>query len=165
MRMTSLRLSFFFAALFLGTFAIGQNLTPQELIQINTSPNPVISSTLVGKGFQKSQDSQLDERTKETISSWYFGPFFIHSGELVSSYVTKSVDTSQKTKTVFLLYNPFHYRDFIQNLALSKYRFTGMQIVNSEVYTVFENKRAVFMTIEKDEKGARPVFKIIVKAK
>lgn len=164
MRKTLRRLSLMLAFTLLGTFAIGQNLTPQELIQINSSPDPVISITLADKGFKKRQDNQLDQSTKETKSSWYFQPIFNHSEEHESSHVIKSVDTSQTTKTVFLLYNPFHYKEFVQNLVKSKYRFTGIQVMYSKAYTVFENKGAVFMTTERNNDDEL-VFEIIVKAK
>jgi hypothetical protein len=165
MKKTSRLLTLLPISLLFGTFAMGQNLTPQELIQINSSPDPVISVTLADKGFKKRQDNQLDLSTKETKSSWYFQPFFNHAEEHESSHVIKSVDTSQKTKTVFLLYNPFHYKEFIQNLVKSKYRFTGIQIMYSKAYTVFENKGTVFMTTERNNGDDELVFEIIVKAK
>jgi hypothetical protein len=151
--------------LLFGTFAIGQNLTPQELIQINSSTDPAISNILSDKGFKKREGNDFDQSTKETKSSWYFQPFFNHSGEHESSNVIKSVDSIQKTKTVFLLYNPFHYKEFIQNLVKSKYRFTGIQMMYSKVYAVFENEGAVFMTTERLEPDGKSVFSIIVKVK
>ncbi|MEO8173104.1 MAG: hypothetical protein ABI581_08470 [Sediminibacterium sp.] len=165
MRKMLCRITLSLATILPGIFAISQNLTPQELIQINRNPDSVISNTLTDKGFKKDKTTGYYVRAKETISScWYFQPF-PSSGEKLSSFLIKTVDSNQKAKTVFLLYNPFNYKEFVQNLVKSKYRFTGIQIVGSKAYTVFENKQAVFMTTERERGKDEPVFEIIAKAK
>jgi hypothetical protein len=157
---TNLLTLFLFAFLF-GTIAWGQNLTPQELLQINNNSDfTTITSTLVVKGW-KLHSSSESKITKETSSSWYFHPFAeAKEGERVNSYLIKSVDSTQKAQTLFLLHNSFHYKDFINNLIKSKFKFTGVQIIEDKTYSVFTKKGIMFLTTEKKDSDNKNYYEI-----
>ena len=156
------QLTLFVFSFLYGTLAWGQNLTPKELNIIhNNSDFPTITSTLTEKGF-KLQSNRSDEGTREKVARWYFQPF-THSGEEVSSYLIKSVDSNQKAKTIFFLYNPFHYKDFVNSLITSKYKFIGAQVIDNKNYFGFKNKRTVFMTAEKRNSNNQVYFEILLR--
>jgi hypothetical protein len=87
---------------------------------------------------------------------------FTHAAEEVSSYLIKMVDSTHNAKTIFFLYNPFHYKEFISRLTKSKYEFKGTRIIDNKSYTVFKNKRTVFLTTEKQDANNHSFFEIIV---
>ena len=129
------------------TVSSGQTLSPKVLTEIQqTSEFAAITSLLEEKGFKKS--TEQSSNAFETIEKWYFQPF-VYSGETVSSSLTKTVDSSLKAKTVFSLYNPFHYKEFIKNLTDAKYKFRGTKYVNGNIYYVFRKKGYTFTTTEK----------------
>ncbi|MDH7463888.1 hypothetical protein QEG73_21480 [Chitinophagaceae bacterium 26-R-25] len=139
-------------------FAIGQNLTPKELTDIHKNPDvAAITRKLSEKGFKQYSAGQKESR-------WYFQPF-TYSGEEVSSCVIKSMDSNRQAKTVFFLYNPFHYKEFISNLKKYNYRFKGIEVIEDKSYTVFENKQTVFMTREQPSGRNKNYFEIIVHSK
>jgi hypothetical protein len=161
MRKTTVRLTLLLLVVLFTNSTWGQNLSPHELFQINSTSNFLVdTSTLVDKGY-KFQSKQYDEITKTTESRWYFQAS-THSGEEVSSYLIKSVYSDHKVKTVFFLYNPYHYRDFIQNLKKSKYKFNGVQIIGNKSYNVFKKDKATFLTKEKQDAANHNIFEIIV---
>ncbi|MBV4359696.1 hypothetical protein [Pinibacter aurantiacus] len=138
--------------------ATGQNLTPKELKQIHNNPDfAAITRNLLEKGFKQYSTGQTESR-------WYFQPF-TYSGEEVSSCVIKSIDSNKQAKTVFFLYNPFNYKEFISNLKKSKYRLKGIEVIEDKSYVVFENKQTVFMTREHSSGRNKNYFEIIVHSK
>jgi hypothetical protein len=155
------RLILSFLSLLLGTIARGQNLTAKELILIhNNADFAAITTTLGDKGF-KLEDKQTDKSTNVTTARWYFQPL-PHPGEEVSSFLIKSVDNMQKGKTQFFLYNPFNYRDFINSLKREGYKFEEFKVIDNTCYYIFKNKKALFLTAERQEKGSPPYFEILL---
>jgi hypothetical protein len=140
-----------FCAVFFSTILRGQNLSPKELEKIQqTSDFATITAFLVEKGFKKGPDRS--DEAAGTVGRWYFQPFTDHDDQIIS-YLIKTVDSSQKAKTVFTLYNQFHYKEFLSNLTDARYKFKGTRFRDGHTYYVFKNKRYSFDTIEKSTPG------------
>lgn len=162
MKPTAYRISSLVLAILLVKLSSGQNLSSQELNRIHNSLDfAIVNSSLLDKGFKFSRN-EINEKTKETESRWYF-PAYSHPGEDVSSYLIKRVDSNQNRKTIFFLYNPFHYRDFLDNLIRSKYRFKGIAVIDDQTYSIFKKKQTVFMVTEKPKGGNDRYFEIMVR--
>ncbi len=133
-----------------------QNLMPAELLKIHLSHDiSAITADLSNKGFEFRRTWQ-DVISRETISSWSFKLFSRPSETLLQ----KSKDTLGKETTKLVLFNSYHYKEFVSNLVKERYKFSGLQIVGQYVYYVFQFRNKTFMTIERD--GDPRYFEIIL---
>ena len=142
------------------TFVKAQNLTPREMLSIhNIQSTQSINEILSEKGFDPGE-TYRNVNSKETITNWNFKPF-VDSGDEISSSLTRTVDTLQKTKTYFVLYNPYNYKDFINSLTKSKFKFQGMRVINDKNYSVFKYKKTTCLATERQLDGIRSYFEIV----
>jgi hypothetical protein len=103
----------------------GQMVTTEEILKAdNTKSDALITKFLAGKGFEYNQSAGAAE-AKERDASWVFRPF-TDKRELVSCFVIKVTDTSGHSKIIVLLYNLQHYKDFVNNILESNFRFNGI---------------------------------------
>ena len=147
---------------FFTMLARGQNLTPQELTQIQNNPDFTdITSSLENKGF-KLDHNGIVNAAKATEGRWYFSPF-TNAVEQISSLLIKSLDSTQKAKTVYFLYNVYQYKDFINSLKNSGHKFDGIQVINDKACSIFKKNRTVFTVIEYRDTDKRAYFEVILK--
>ncbi len=137
-----------------------QNLTPETIIQINNLNSEAdVSLLLKDKGFEFN-NTKGNSQTQEISQTWLFWSHTKRS-EVVNSFLPKVTDSTRKSKTVFTLYNAYHYRDFVKNLKESNYKFAGLTVTNDKAYLCFKKKDKVFLLKECSGHADTPYYEIV----
>ena len=154
------RIALVFCATFFSILSNGQNLSPKDLQKVHSSSDPsTITTLLVERGFKKSE--ARNGIALVTEERWYFQPFTNFDDQIIS-YLIKTVDSFQTSKTVFLLYNQFHYKAFIKSLTDARYKFQGVEFIDGNTSYVFKNKRFRFALTEKSNAGRTKHAEIVL---
>jgi hypothetical protein len=135
----------------------GQNLTPEELIQFHEMDDHSISTILLAKGFKLNEDH---EKINGANVNWYFAPFTYSKKDEISSCLTRLTDSSLKSKTIFLLYNPFHFKEFVSNLINLGFQFYGVLILADKVHLFFGKEKYEILTLEKTNSQNKRYYEI-----
>ena len=150
-------------SLFLLSSANGQSLSSNDLNKINnhTDENNV-SKLLLEKGF-KFQSKQYDDITRATELRYYFQTN-LSSGENVTFSLIKSSDSKKVSTTMFFIHNLYHYKELIDDLKKSKYKFEGLKIVDNKSYFLFTRNKMAFLTRETKDVNEQPMYEVVVES-
>lgn len=114
--------------------AKSQVLQPDELIAIHRlSDSGAVTTKLDTKGYKAAYGWDLKGREK--VSNWIFQT---QPGETADLTIRKVTDPTGKTKTLYWISNSYQYKEFINSLSKSKFRFDGIRIIDDYSYSVFK---------------------------
>jgi len=152
--------------LLLTLFVIAKNdlqsqiLEPYEIINIQKKGYPLINNMLKEKGFGISNTLVLND--KDTSYSWAFWINGIPEENGMGSLLTKYIDALNSSRIIYNLYNPYHYKIFVENLIKEKYKFKGVEVIQNKIHSVFTNGTVTFRIVEIQFSEKKSYYEIVL---